>query len=143
MLGLLPAAAIKVGNQSMLIATCCVTCAGFMCCDQRTMAGTRIPPSSNSDFCPVNGQVREKRSPPLSLVKITMVFLYNPPEIQVCCTRIIKTSPSLIFYTIPVKIFTSLIITGRKMPGVKAGHGMTTTVTIWQNEAHFQCMAML
>jgi len=36
--------------------------------------GTRNPPSSNSVFLPVNGQVSANRSPPLSLVKITMVF---------------------------------------------------------------------
>jgi len=42
------------------------------------MAGMRNPPSSNSVFFPVKGQVSAKRSPPLSLVKITIVFSVNP-----------------------------------------------------------------
>ena len=37
---------------------------------QRTIAGMRRPPSSSSPFMPLNGQVSENRSPPLSLVKI-------------------------------------------------------------------------
>ena len=36
--------------------------------------GMRSPPSSKSVFLPVNGQVSAKRSPPLSLVKMTIVF---------------------------------------------------------------------
>ena len=42
---------------------------------QQITAGMRSPPSSNSVFLPVNGQVSEKRSPPLSLVKMTIVLL--------------------------------------------------------------------
>ena len=38
------------------------------------MYGTRMPPSSRSIFLPTSGQVSEKRSPPLSLVKTTSVF---------------------------------------------------------------------
>ena len=38
----------------------------------------RSPPSSSSVFRPVNGQVSEKRSPPLSLVKMTMVLSVSP-----------------------------------------------------------------
>ena len=37
-----------------------------------------MPPSSSSVFLPVNGQVSEKRSPPLSLVKMTMVLSAMP-----------------------------------------------------------------
>ena len=38
----------------------------------------RSPPSSSSVFLPVNGQVSAKRSPPLSLVKMTIVFSVSP-----------------------------------------------------------------
>jgi len=40
--------------------------------------GIRSPPSSNSVFLPVNGHVSTKRSPPLSLVKMTIVFSVTP-----------------------------------------------------------------
>jgi hypothetical protein len=46
---------------------------------QEMIAGMRSPPSSSSPFRPVNGQVSEKRSPPLSLVKMTMVLSLRPP----------------------------------------------------------------
>ena len=42
------------------------------------MDGIRSPPSSSSVFRPVNGHVSAKRSPPLSLVKMTIVFDVRP-----------------------------------------------------------------
>jgi hypothetical protein len=38
----------------------------------------RRPPSKSSVFRPLKGQVSEKRSPPLSLVKITIVLRARP-----------------------------------------------------------------
>ena len=49
---------------------------------QQISAGTRNPPSSNSVLMPVNGQVSENRSPPLSLVKMTMVLSASPFDVQ-------------------------------------------------------------
>ena len=45
---------------------------------KRTIAGMRKPPSSNSPFMPENGHVSENRSPPLSLVKMTIVLPLSP-----------------------------------------------------------------
>ena len=42
------------------------------------MAGIRSPPSSSSVFRPVKGHVSANRSPPLSLVKMTIVFSARP-----------------------------------------------------------------
>src|SRR5215475_10682602 len=42
---------------------------------------------ANSVFLPLNGQVSEKRSPPLSLVKITMVSRAIPLSSSACSTR--------------------------------------------------------
>ena len=44
--------------------------------------GIRSPPSSSSVFFPVNGQVSAKRSPPLSLVKMTMVLLVEAVVVE-------------------------------------------------------------
>ena len=41
-----------------------------------------MPPSSRSIFLPTSGQVSEKRSPPLSLVKTTMVFFSSFDRFQ-------------------------------------------------------------
>ena len=76
----MPAAATSVGSQSMVIATCSVVLRGLMCPGQRTSAGMRNPPSRSSVFLPVNGQVSENRSPPLSLVKTTIVLRAAPAE---------------------------------------------------------------
>jgi hypothetical protein len=54
---------------------------------QHTSAGTRNPPSSNSVLIPVNGQVSENRSPPLSLVKMTIVSCARPVASSACNTR--------------------------------------------------------
>jgi len=64
-----------VGSQSIEIETCWVVVPGLMWPSQRTMAGTRMPPSSSSALPPEKGQLSEKRSPPLSLVMTTMVLL--------------------------------------------------------------------
>ena len=58
----------------MLMATWSVVRPRGMRAGQEITAGIRSPPSSNSVFLPVNGHVSEKRSPPLSLVKMTIVF---------------------------------------------------------------------
>jgi hypothetical protein len=50
-------------------------------------AGMRKPPSNNSVMRPVNGQVSAKRSPPLSLVKMTMVFCVKPFASSASSTR--------------------------------------------------------
>jgi DNA-binding winged helix-turn-helix (wHTH) protein len=57
---------------------------GYAFCGDTTM---RTPPSSNSLFLPVNGQVSAKRSPPLSLVKMMIVFSVKPFASNVCRTR--------------------------------------------------------
>jgi hypothetical protein len=62
----------------MLMATCSLTWPAFTRAGQRSSVGTRMPPSSSSDFWPLKGQVLEKRSPPLSLVKTTMVLRARP-----------------------------------------------------------------
>ena len=54
---------------------------------QRTMTGMRKPPSSNSVFMPLNGQILENRSPPLSLVKMTIVFCERPWASSACRMR--------------------------------------------------------
>jgi hypothetical protein len=51
---------------------------------QEIKAGMRNPPSSNSVFLPVKGQVSAKRSPPLSLVKITIVLSVSPFAFNAC-----------------------------------------------------------
>jgi hypothetical protein len=67
-----------VGIQSIEIITCSETDPAAIRPGQRTIEGMRSPPSSSSVFMPVNGQILEKRSPPLSLVKTTMVFSDRP-----------------------------------------------------------------
>ena len=57
------------------IATCSVVLPAGMCPGQRITAGIRSPPSRSSVFRPMNGYVSEKRFPPLSLVKMTIVLL--------------------------------------------------------------------
>jgi hypothetical protein len=47
---------------------------------QLRMVGTRMPPSSTSPLPPDNGQLYEKRSPPLSLAKKTTVSSRWPPR---------------------------------------------------------------
>ena len=71
----------------MVIATWSLTCRLGMRAGQQISVGTRSPPSSNSVLMPVNGQVSEKRSPPLSLVKITIVSSASPFASSACNTR--------------------------------------------------------
>ena len=56
------------------------------------MAGTRKPPSNSSVLRPENGQVSAKRSPPLSLVKTTIVSRAIPPSSSAYNTRPTCTS---------------------------------------------------
>jgi len=72
----------------MVAVTWSLTC-GAMRAGQRSSVGTRMPPSSSSVFWPVKGQVLEKRSPPLSLVKTTMVLSARP-----CALRASSTWPT-------------------------------------------------
>ena len=73
-----PAAATKVGSQSIDMTCASLTAPGRARPGQRTIAGTRSPPSSSSVLRPVNGQLSENRSPPLSLVKTTIVLSASP-----------------------------------------------------------------
>ena len=52
----------------------------------------RRPPSSSSVFLPVNGHVSAKRSPPLSLVKMTIVLSVKPFASSASSTRPICAS---------------------------------------------------
>ena len=72
--GAAPAAASRVGSQSIVIDTWSLVLPCGIRAGQETIDGIRSPPSSSSFFRPVNGQVIAKRSPPLSLVKMTMVL---------------------------------------------------------------------
>src|SRR6201982_4060508 len=78
----LPAAAIKVGNQSRPEKSPFSTVPGLICPGQRIMAGTRKPPSPTvplvflNGVMPPSGQVNT--SAPLSVVKITIVLLASP-----------------------------------------------------------------
>ena len=63
---------------------------------QEMSAGMRSPPSNNSVFFPEKGQVSAKRSPPLSLVKMTMVFSVTPFLSKASSTRPICRSISSI-----------------------------------------------
>jgi hypothetical protein len=63
----------------MLIATWSLVRPGAMRAGHEITMGMRSPPSSKSVFLPVNGQMSAKRSPPLSLVKMTIVFWVRPP----------------------------------------------------------------
>src|SRR4029079_11085308 len=76
-----------VAVQSIVIATWSVARPEGTLPDQRTIAGTLIPPSRNSPFCPVKGQLLEKQSPPLSLVTLTKVSrssLASPSALIAC-----------------------------------------------------------
>ena len=79
---LVPAAAKSVGIQSIEIMTCSESEPAATRPGQRTSAGMRRPPSSSSSFMPLNGHVLENRSPPLSLVKTTIVFAALPVVVQ-------------------------------------------------------------
>ena len=71
-------AAAKVVDQSMVRFGVSHTAPAAMRAGQRASKGTRMPPSSKSIFWPTKGQVLEKRSPPLSLVKTMSVFSLMP-----------------------------------------------------------------
>ncbi len=65
---------------------------------ERTIAGMRKPPSSSSVFLPVNGQVSLKRSPPLSLVKTTIVSRSKPSAASRSSTRPTLSSSDFIIF---------------------------------------------
>ena len=85
--GVVPAAASSVGSQSIEIVTWVLVVPGAQWPGQRTIAGIRRPPSRSSVFRPVNGQVSANRSPPLSLVKITIVSSAMPARSSASSTR--------------------------------------------------------
>ena len=76
----------------MVIATWSLVRPGAMRAGHAITMGMRSPPSSKSCFLPVNGQVSEKRSPPLSLVKMTIVLEERPCTSSACNTRPILLS---------------------------------------------------
>ena len=58
---------------------------------QRTIAGTRMPPSRKVPFPALSGQLYEYRSPPLSLVNTTKVSRSSPAS---CKARRRRPTPS-------------------------------------------------
>jgi hypothetical protein len=81
------AAATRVPGQSIDIATCSHADPAGRCAGQRTIAGTRDPPSSSSPLAPMNGPTSENRSPPLSLVKTTRVLCDSSSASSAASTR--------------------------------------------------------
>ena len=96
MAGAAPAAANRVGSQPMLMATWSLVRPGAMRAGHAITMGMRSPPSSKSLILPVNGQASEKRSPPLSLVNMTVVFSVRPLASKASSTRPICVSIDLI-----------------------------------------------
>jgi hypothetical protein len=62
-----------VADQSIVRQCWALTPPGAMTAGQCAIQGTRMPPSVRSILPPTSGQLSEKRSPPLSLVKTTSV----------------------------------------------------------------------
>ncbi|EWS62299.1 hypothetical protein Y695_04474 [Hydrogenophaga sp. T4] len=62
----------------MVMACCSLTLPAGMVAGQCATQGTRMPPSVRSILPPTSGQLSEKRSPPLSLVKTISVFSSRP-----------------------------------------------------------------
>jgi hypothetical protein len=67
-----------VADQSIVKHCWALTPPGAMAAGQCAIQGTRMPPSVRSILPPTSGQLSEKRSPPLSLVKTTRVLSANP-----------------------------------------------------------------
>jgi hypothetical protein len=76
--GRAPASSRKVAVQSGEKFGSWLTWSPSMRCGQRTIVGTRMPPSWSTNFSPLNGQRYDQRSPPLSLAKYTSVFSSCP-----------------------------------------------------------------
>jgi hypothetical protein len=62
----------------MVMHCCPVTPPAAIAAGQWAIHGTRMPPSVRSILPPTSGQLSEKRSPPLSLVKTTSVSSAMP-----------------------------------------------------------------
>ncbi|MCY1371933.1 hypothetical protein D9M69_591030 [compost metagenome] len=73
-----PAASSMVADQSMVMACCALTRPAGTTAGQCAIQGTRMPPSVRSILPPTSGQLSEKRSPPLSLARITSVLSAMP-----------------------------------------------------------------
>ena len=92
----LPAAARNVGNQSSPDMMPFSTLPAGILPGQRTIAGTRKPPSMMvplhwaNGVCPPSGQV--KTSVPLSVVKTTIVFSSSPMSLSFFITRPMSSS---------------------------------------------------
>ena len=69
-----------------------VTPPGAISRGQWAIHGTRMPPSVRSIFPPTSGQLSEKRSPPLSLVKTTSVSSSSPWRRRACITQPMPSS---------------------------------------------------
>jgi hypothetical protein len=67
-----------VADQSIVMQSCADSLPAAMRPGQRAIHGTRMPPSVRSILPPTSGQLSEKRSPPLSLVKTTSVSSATP-----------------------------------------------------------------
>ena len=67
-----------VALQSIVMQCWALTRPGAIARGQRATHGTRMPPSVRSILPPTSGQLSLKRSPPLSLVKITSVSSPTP-----------------------------------------------------------------
>jgi hypothetical protein len=63
----------------MVMQCCALTLPGAITAGQWAIQGTRMPPSVRSILPPTRGQLSEKRSPPLSLVKTIRVSRSSPP----------------------------------------------------------------
>ena len=117
----------------MLAVTWSLTRPAGMRAGQETIAGIRRPPSSSSVFLPVKGQVSAKRSPPLSLVKMTIVSsrdalssqrLQHAPDLRV--HRLDHAAVGLLRAAVPVdQVATAqalgLGLVARALPTASAG----------------------
>ncbi len=73
-----PASLTKEREKSMVIATWSVCWPGGRIAGQRTIAGTRMPPSKVVPLRPDQGALRPLAVPPLSLAKMTTVSRFSP-----------------------------------------------------------------
>jgi len=67
-----------VADQSMVMQSWQLTVPGAIRAGQRAIHDIRMPPSVRSILPPTNGQLSQKRSPPLSLVKAISVLSGRP-----------------------------------------------------------------
>ena len=90
-----PAASSRVADQSMVMQVCALTPPGATTVGQCAIQGTRMPPSVRSILPPTSGQLSEKRSPPLSLVKTTSVSRSMPCR---CSAAMMRPMPSSMWW---------------------------------------------